>query len=417
VSARPVWLGPALALATLSILLALVLHSVSGGREVGDDAPRLVSLAEHPFALFGEYEKVGISPNFGSYPPLLPALFGTLVRPWLAISSDFWGIRMGAFAWSLVLLLLIPVVARAVRASATETHRALWLFALLPTVWGAIALIPQEESYVAVYSVGLFLAATTGPGWLLAPLFLLTVLAGKYFLLILAVPLAVFSTHPSRNLVLWVIPSLVALGAYVAYHALTFDHPTPILGHQAGFGGGTFSVWLLLWEAGLQPNLQLVKATSVAITGSCVLGFCLLARRRGFDLLSTVAASLYITLVTLYLSLPGYVLWVLPLMAVRVSMMRERGRRWSAAALMVLWGFSEWGANFFRGAAYALQVERGAGKAAVADAAARVLGADFPYHPTFLALALLVPLCGIALVALLWLDASQRAPESAPGRG
>jgi hypothetical protein len=413
VSARPVWLGPALALATLSILLAVVLHSVSGGREVGDDAPRLVSLAEHPFALFGEYEKVGISPNFGSYPPLLPALFGTLVRPWLAISSDFWGIRMGAFAWSLVLLLLIPVVARAVRASATETHRALWLFALLPTVWGAIALIPQEESYVAVYSVGLFLAATTGPGWLLAPLFLLTVLAGKYFLLILAVPLAVFSAHPVRNGVLWVVPSLVALVAYVAYHALMFDHPTPILGHQAGSGTGTFSVWLLLWEAGLQPDLQLVKATSVAITGSCVLGFCLLARRRGLDLLSTVAASLYITLVTLYLSLPGYVLWVLPLMAVRVSMMRERRRRWTAAGLMVLWGVFEWGSNFFRGVSYALQAERGAGKEAIAAAAEQILGAGFPYHSTFVLLTMLVPLCGVGLIALLSRDARRHAPVDA----
>ena len=36
-SSRPAWLGPALALATFSLLLAIVLHSVSGGREVGDD--------------------------------------------------------------------------------------------------------------------------------------------------------------------------------------------------------------------------------------------------------------------------------------------------------------------------------------------------------------------------------------------
>jgi hypothetical protein len=416
VNRRPIWLGPALTLAILGIVVALVLHAVSGGREVGDDARRLVSLAEHPFALFGEYRQVGITPNFGSYPPLFPLLFGALVRPCLAFLSDFWGIRMGVLAWSLVLLLLIPAVARSVRASESETRYSLWLFVLLPSVWGAIALIPQDEAYVAVFSVALYLAAATGPGWLLAPLFVLTVLSGKYFLLILALPLALFSERPIRKLGLWVIPSLLALGGYVAYHAVTFDHPTPILSHHAE-PGGTLSLWLLAWELDIRPNVQLVKLMSVSITGLCVLGFCLLARRRGLDLLSTVSASLYITLVTLYLSLPAYVLWVLPLMVVRVSTMRERRRRLTGAALVVLWGVFEWGSNFVRGAWLALQVERSAGKAAVADAAVQILGADFPYHATFVLLAMLVPLCGVALVTLLWLEAPPRAPTGATAGG
>jgi hypothetical protein len=80
---------------------------------------------------------------------------------------------------------------------------------------------------------------------------------------------------------------------------------------------------------------------------------------------------------------------------------------------MVLWGVFEWGSNFFRGVSYALQAERGAGKEAIAAAAEQILGAGFPYHSTFVLLTMLVPLCGVGLIALLSRDARRHAPVDA----
>jgi hypothetical protein len=404
-------LAPALGLIALAAAWSALLYALSGGREIGDDAPELLRLCRHPLALFGDYRAAGIGPNFASYPPLLPLLFGAGVRPWLPLVPDFWAIRIGVLGWTLCALALIGPVARSAGLSGPQTRRALWLFVLLPTPWAAAALIPQEEAYVALYAVALYLAAASGREALLAPLFLAAVLAGKYFLLILALPLAACSPTPIASFVRSVTPAGVGLGAYVAYHALAFDHPIPILAHRVG-ATGSLSMWTPLWALGVRLDPTSVKAVSLLLTGAGVLGFCLLGHRRGLDRLSAAAGSLYLMLITLYITLPAYVLWALPLMVVCVWRMPDPRHRWAGVIGLFVWSAAEWGANLFRGVALALSVERTPGKQAIAGAVERVLGAGFPYHAVSVGLTALLIVTGAALIALLLRDAASRSSGS-----
>ena len=91
---RP-WVGPVLALVTVSLGLSTLLYFTTLGREIADDPPALLSLVRNPFALFGDYIAAGFGHRWGSFPPLLPLLFGTLVAPWTWIAPDFWAIRLG----------------------------------------------------------------------------------------------------------------------------------------------------------------------------------------------------------------------------------------------------------------------------------------------------------------------------------
>jgi hypothetical protein len=68
--------------------------------------------------------------------------------------------------------------------------------------------------------------------WDLLPLvFALTAMAGKYFLLVLAIPLALASPRPPRELLRCVLASAAALALYIGYHQLRFGL-TPILGYD-----------------------------------------------------------------------------------------------------------------------------------------------------------------------------------------
>jgi hypothetical protein len=412
-AARPVWLGPAAALVAAVALAGGALHLATGGREVADDAPRWIRLVQHPLALFGDYEAIDVSVNYASYPPLQPLVYGALVRPWLALASPFWAVRLGALCWSLLLLASVPLVARAAGAAADAERRAVWSLALLPSVWGAAALIPQEEAYVALFAVALYLAAARGRSGLLAPLFLLTALAGKHALLAMALPLAARAPRPLRALATWLGPSAAALAAFVGYHALRYDHPLPILAHSID-PQGTLSLWAVPWLLGARPDPGSLGLASIAMTAAAVLALALAARRGGPDLAGLVAVTLLVVLLLLWTTVPGHVLWVLPFAALGVARLQRPAARGTGLAALVLWGVGEWGANFVRGAALARdaaltqQRESGAGKAALAALAERWLGEGFPYHAMHVALVLLVLGSGVVLAVLSWFGAPRR---------
>ncbi|UCF05405.1 MAG: hypothetical protein JSV33_16090 [bacterium] len=409
----PPWVLPLASLVIISILLSFAVYKLSGGREVADDAKRLIGFARHPFILWGDYRAEGLSDAWGSFPPLLPLLFGILITPWLAVFPDFWGFRIGVLSWSVVAFFIIHLIAgRLLRLPPDRQRNTLLIFAFLPSVLGAIAFIPQEEIYVSLFAIILYIAARNERWNLVLPLLALTLLAGKYFLLVLAVPLAFTTKRPLRSLCLWGGVSAALLAAYIGYHKILFDL-SPVIGHVID-PGSSLSIWALLWNLGFQPNPQTVKLASLLLVIAAVFIFSRRASQRGLPLPFTMSGTLYITLLCLSITFPAYVLWTVPLTVICTALMeRGRGRAWSIV-LLFLWGFGEWGANFLRGVHLALRTERAAGKTALANAAERFLGDGFPYQALHVACIAVVIACGIGLICLLWTGGLRYASRRQP---
>jgi hypothetical protein len=413
---RPVWLLPLAALVGVSVVAAALLSAVTGGHEIADDAPSLLHLARRPLMLFSSYEAEGTGPNWGSFPPLLPVLFGVLVRPFDAVASEFWAIRLGVLAWTATLLLVLAaVLAREPRADAPRAREALLLFALLPSVWGPAAVLPQDESYVALFPLALYAAAVRSRHGLVAALLVATALAGKYFLLVLAAPLAFANARPWRRLVgLGALPGGV-IAAYVGYHWLRFEL-TPILSYRVE---PTMSISLfgLLWHAGIQPPLATVSVAGVALAAGAAVAISEAARARGVALPFAMAGTLYAALVLLSITAPAYVLWALPLALVCYVRIPDARRRASLAVLFFAWAAGEWTANLARGAPLALAGDRGAAKSAFAERIMNLLGADFPFGAVHLVAIALVVASGVATtVLLLRAGADEAAARALPVR-
>lgn len=408
----PLWLVPLVILVVLSMALSFLVYRVSGGREIADDVKVLARFVREPFVLWGNYGAAGLSGTWGSFPPLLPLVFGALVRPWLMGLPDFWGFRLGVLTWSVVVLLALHLVVRRQHDVSRGRKRfVLVVFALLPSVLGAISWIPQEEIYVSLYCLALYAAAARGRWNLVFALLVLSVLAGKYFLLVLAVPLALQSRSWARNLALWGGTSLVLLAAYVSYHRVLYGL-TPILSHAIE-PGWAVSVWALIWNLGFTSDPRTIEALSLGTITVAVFAFCIAGRRSGIPLVFLMAGTLYVTLIALSIATPAYVLWNVPLVLLCIGFMRVRRHVAWTVVLLFLWGAGEWGANFFRGVKLALDTTRPEGKVALARLAERFLGPDFPYHAFQVACIALVVASGLVQIRILWAAGrDRRLPET-----
>jgi hypothetical protein len=401
VSRRPVWLIPLLALCALAIGFAALAWLASGGREFADDAPSLLRMVHRPFALWQSYEETGLGRRWGSFPPLLPPLFGVLVWPWTSLASDFWAIRLGALSWTVALLgALAAIMRRLERTPEGKARTALACFALLPSVWGAAGVIPQEEAYVACFALALFGAGRAGAWGAVPALLVLAALAGKYFLAILLLPLAFASPRPWRNAIVWGGALAAALAAYVGYHALRFG-VAPILDYAGVGAQGTLSIWSLLWELGVRPSDRVTARLGVLTAGLAAFAISADARRRRVDLAFSCAATLYVTVLAISRSFPGYVIWALPLALICWTRVRDRATRVALPLAMLAWSGGEFGANLFRGVHLALDVERAAGKSALAERVEALLGAGFPFYGAYVACLALLVASGVTILVLL----------------
>lgn len=390
--------GPALALCALGAAATATLFTVTGGREIADDAPHLLRFVREPFVLFASPSTSGLPSTWASFPPLFPLLFGALVRPWLAIAPDFVAIRAGALLWTLAALAaLYALTHHALSLERSEARRALWLYAVLPLPLFASAVLPQEEAYVSLFGVGLAAAAHAGrTGWVAAGL-VATALAGKVFLLLLAVPLAFAGPAPFRTLVLYALSGATALGAYLGFHQLAHG-AVPLLGYRLDPIQGV-SVWSLLRLLGPPLEAGALGLASVAATGAASVAFCAVGRRRSLGLVELSAGTLWIAQLGLSVAMPPYLLWNLPFLAVYAA---ASFRRWSVVAgALAVWTAAAYGAKVFRGVALALETPRGSGKGAVAALFERFLPPDFPYDAAQLALTALCLAIGAAFTAAL----------------
>ncbi len=388
---------PVVLLAVISIALTLILYSVSGGKEIADDAPKLIRFVRNPLVLWGDYGAAGVSENWGSFPPLFPLFFSLPVYPWLGLLPDFIGFRLGILLWSIVAMIFLYLVMDRVDRLPGK-RSALMLFALLPSVWGAIALIPQEEIFVSLFVLALYCFARRGWWRQVVFLLILAVFAGKYFLLVLAVPLALASPRPVGYIVTWCGTCLGLLYLYIAYHQ-RLHGLSPILGHMIA-PGSSLSIWALMWNLGLKISPAFVKIASVFLTAGLALLFNWKVRNR-LPLAAIMAGTLYLSLLTISITFPAYVLWAVPIMLVGVAMMERTLHRRIAVIFMFAWGIGEWGANFFRGVALALETDRSAGKSTLADLAGRFLGNDFPYTSGHLVCLSVVIISGLMLLYFL----------------
>ena len=403
----PPWLVPLVTLVALSLALSFLVYKASGGSEIADDAKVLIRFAREPFVLWGNYEAAGLGARWGSFPPLLPLLFGALVHPWLLIASDFWGFRLGVLTWGVVVLLALHfALGREAGISEGRRRFVLLMFAVLPSVLGAIAFIPQEEIYVSLFCLALYAAAAKGRWNLVFALLVLSVFAGKYFLLALAVPLAFKSGAPIRKLALWGGTTFVLLAAYVWYHKAFFGS-APIINYVLD-PGAAISIWALIWNLGVVFDPALVNWLSLMLVAVLVLGFCFAGRRSGISLTPLMAGTVYITLLGLSITCPAYILWNVPLVLICIALMRVRRHVVWAIVFLFLWGVGEWGANFFRGVKLALDTDRPGGKEALAKLAERFLGAGFPFHAAHIACIGIVLASGIAQICLLWVAEKER---------
>jgi hypothetical protein len=392
---------PLLVLAGISLAVSALVSSATGGQEIADDAPHFLEFARSPLVLWESYKASGMGSQWGSFPPLLPLLFGSPIRPWTAFLPDFWAIRVGVLTWTWIVGLgLLLVLVRVERLPRPGVRLAVWSFALLPSVWGAVAMIPQEEIYVAGFVLATYAAARTGRWGLVGWLLILTALAAKYFVLIMLVPLALASPRPIWNAGRWGAGVAAALLAYVAYHKLRWDL-MPIWDYTLS-PSGYLSMWSLLWELGVQPPVRLIGFLGTGLTSSGVLAMCLVAWRQGVPLPYMMAMTLYGTLLTISITAPAYALWAAPIALICVARTRDLRTRVLTLGLMVAWAGAEWGVNFSRGVALALGTPRGPAKSAIAAAAQRLLGEDFPFSGVQLALLFAISAIGLALVAVMW---------------
>lgn len=401
----PVWAAPLALLIALALGASGLIAFATGGREIATDAPYLLSLVRDPFALFGNYRAETTLGNFGSFPPLLPLGFGLLVAPWTAIASQFWAIRLGALGWCAALLFsLSAVLSRVERVATGDARLALLVLAALPMLWGTASLLPQEEAYVALFPLALYAAAARGRRDWIAPLLVLAVVAAKYFLLVLLLPLAFSGPRPWRDALAWGGIVGAVLAAYVGYHELRHAL-MPILSHSVA---PTMSVtfWGLIWHLGVQPPVAVVGLGGVALAGLASCAFALAARRARLPLPHAMAATLWITLLFLATTAPGYAIWPLGLTLVCLVRPGAASRRVPLVALLCGWTAGEWVSNLTRGVSLALREDRGAASA-FARRVEALLGAGFPFDLVHVAAMLLVCASGVALIALLW-DAGKR---------
>jgi hypothetical protein len=406
---------PLAILVTTSLALSLAVFQLSGGREIGDDAAKLIRFARMPFVLWGDYRAAGLYDTWGSFPPLLPLVFGAPVSPWLAVTgSDFWGFRLGILSWAVVALITLHLVLKGEKGiPGARPRSALFVFAVLPSMLGAIAFIPQEEIYVSIYCLALYYFARNEKWTVVFFTLVLTFFAGKYYLLALAVPLALASPRPARNFLLWVGTTGVLLAAYVSYHKILHGL-APIVSYAVE-PDWSVSVWALFWNLGGRLDLQVIRVLPLGLLAVLIPAFCIAARRRGLSLVFSMAGTLYITLLGLSATGPGYVLWNIPLVLICIASMRDVRKRVAMIVLLFLWGAGEWGANFFRGVKLALDSEREAGKTAIAALAERFLGGDFPYHASHVACIALVVAIGLCQLYILWEAGRKvRATEARP---
>lgn len=210
-------------------------------------------------------------------------------------------------SWTAALFLLFRFLSfRSPDIPERRARAALWLFAVLPSVWAPVALIPQEEAYVAIFSLLLY-AATLGHGWgLLTLLFPLTALAAKYFLLILVLPAAFLSPTPVRNAARWSALSVGLLGAHVAYHRVLWG-VMPILSYVLE-PTMAISVWGLMWHHGVPLSPERIGPLSVFLTVAAGLLLVVPARLRPSDPARAFAIVLCAALLTLSICTPGYIL-------------------------------------------------------------------------------------------------------------
>ena len=422
IARMPPWAGPLGMLAVLVLGASAAIAAATGGHEIASDALRLVDLSLRPWVLWQSYEESGLGPLWGSFPPLLPALFGAPISLLTRVVPDFWALRLGVLVWTLLLGLgLFAALTRVERLEMRPAVSWLWVFALLPSVWGAASALPQDESYVACFVLALYWAGARGRWgavpWLLA----LTLLAGKYYVLVLLLPLAFASPRPVRNVALWGGILVALLSAYLGYHYARFGL-IPIAGYgldPAGAGldpVGSISTWALAWKLGLQVPAAATNALGVLLAGAFGLVIAWRARATGAPLAQAMAAILVVELLVLSTTFPAYVLWGLPLVLISLAHAPAARARLGVAAL-VLWGCAEYGQNLVRGVALALQTERtppltdrGSGVETLAALAESALGPEFPYGAVHVALLALVTLSGLVLIALLWPRAAYETP-------
>jgi hypothetical protein len=392
---------PLIVLVAVSLVAGAALHYVTRGGEIADDILSLRKFVQRPLILWGDYRAAGLSDNWGSFPPLFPPFFALLVYPWVRMDPGFWGFRLGVLSWALVALVAVAfLLERCASIPAGRRRSLLMVFALLPAVWGTVALIPQEEIFVSLFVVILFAAAAAGR-WRLVPYLLLaSVLAGKYFLLALAAPMAIASPAPRKNLVAWCALSAAALTAYVAFHRVAHGL-LPIVGHVID-PHASISIWALLWNLGWTMPPRIINAISLVTVAIFVLLYARASIGRGRPLAFTFAGTLIGMLLLLSVAVPGYILWAVPVLLVSIGLMRERAHRVWVILLLFVWGASEWGANFFRGVALALGTDRPAGKETLASFAEHLLGGGFPFSLAHVAFLCLVVAAGLGLLGLLW---------------
>jgi hypothetical protein len=412
-------LGPITALLILNLVMIAALHAITGGRELGDDAPHLIHFARNPWILWQDHGAAGLSNTWGGFPPLLPPLFGSAVRPWLAAFPEFVAIRAGVLSWTVVALLFLHRFAWRVEGLPREPlRRALWLYALTPVVTAAAAVLPQEESFVSLFAIALCWAAGKEKPALVAGLFALSAIAAKVFLLFLVVPIALASARPLRNLLLYGSAGVGVLVAYLAYHGIRFGE-LPLLGYRLEPAAGT-SVWALLWNLGVEIPQEVLQPLTLALTGGFALGCCWLARKRSWPLTRAVAVTLWITTLCVAIAMPPYLLWNLPFLAILIARMERAAARWASIALLFAWCGAAYGAKLFRGVHLTLTMDRSPGKDAVADLFVRVLGGEFPFDAAQTALIALCVAIGVAHIALLWMNAERSSdvdPEASTHPG
>jgi hypothetical protein len=394
---------PLAALTIVSIAGILLLYRLTDGNELADDARKLSEMVLDPLVLWGNYGSAGFSDSWGSFPPLLPLLFGLLTRAWFYFLPGFIAIRMGVLTWTAaVFFILARLMDRTPGIGDKNIRYALRAFALLPSVILTIVVIPQEEIYVAIFSMVLFAAGMRKKWSLVLFLIILTALAGKYFLLVLIVPLAFESGRPKRNIVLWGGVTASILAIYIGYHYLAFGL-SPIIGHVVPYDS-SLSVWALFWNLGLRLDPGTVKAVSLPIVVAGVLTTGIVADRKNLPLQHAFAVTLFVTLMLLSITFPGYILWNIPFILICAAMASTSRTRYLILLGAFLWGIGEFGANFFRGVHLALSTERSAGKSVVADAASRALGEGFPWHALQTVCLVLVLLSGMMTAWLIWRD-------------
>jgi hypothetical protein len=403
------WPVPAAALCAAALAATAALGAVTGWREIGDDAPHLLELVRAPWILFRAPEETGLPATWRSFPPLLPPLFGLGVRPWLAVAGDFAAIRLGVVTWTLALLVATDRTAIALGLAKDARRRALLLLALAPGTLAAAALLPQEESYVALVGVALFAAAAHGRFAALTALAAFTPLGGKVFLAALAPPLAASAPLPFRALVRLGAAVALALGGWLALQTWRFGS-APLLGYDID-PATSISVFALLSGLGAPLGPGVVRAASAALSAAGVLAAAEAVRRGLLPALHGAALALFVPVLTLSIAMPPYALWSLPFVALAIGGM-ARGPARAGTALVVAWGGVAYACKLLSGVALAAEAPRDAAKGAVAGLVFRLVGDDLPFRSIRTAGVALLLAIGAALCMVLWRE-GRRAP--APG--